>query len=214
MCNRRYSRHSPEQFLMLSGLLLLILDGPGFDLEESVVDLEGGLRSKDRTGIDGTRHRALPRLEHLVKLFPRGPVNLAVRIHERAVQLGTQKQRIWRSNVLGDGVKNVQCRKLMVRPGLEVSEITINHLEISSEAEKGNNGCLKSYLGYVFDQHVRDSVSMLGVLLSDDGEVVDGISIVVDQELQRSLVVLGDLVGHLCVGHCDVQGTAEGNANL
>lgn len=108
---------SLKKFLLSSLLLLLRLQHSSPCLNEGVFDLPGNLNGKNRPGVNRARHWTPPGFQHLIQFLSRIAIHSTVGVHESGIQPMTKEQRVGGSDILRDGVKNIKCRKLMVRPG-------------------------------------------------------------------------------------------------
>ena len=96
--------------MLASSLLLLLLYGQSSSLDECSLDLLGYVGTEDRSGVNGTWNRTFPGSQHLVQLLPGLRFYQRVGIHKYTVKTTAKEQRIRSSNVLGNGVHDVQGR--------------------------------------------------------------------------------------------------------
>ena len=103
-CSRWYgysARLSPR-------LLLLELNRSGTCLDQRILNWSSHFNRKDRSRVHRARDGFLPGLQHLLQFLPDGSVHESVGIHVGLVQIPAEEKGIWGSDVLNDGIENVQ----------------------------------------------------------------------------------------------------------
>lgn len=185
--------------VLIAGLWqTLVLQCSSLCLDKCVFDGSHNLWRENRSLVHGSRYRFLPGLEHAFHGSPHVAVDKRVSFHVGAVQTTTEVDSVRCADVLHDGVQNVQRRELL-RWCCLVASVSF---EINNKSGRlADNGQVfqvsrdDGKVPYRFDvvlESFRDSLSVFGALLGDDGQVADFIAIVLRQIAQRVCKVLGD----------------------
>jgi hypothetical protein len=61
-----------------------------------------------RSGVYRSRDRLLPSLQHLIHLPPYTVINQSICLHESRVELPAKEESVWSTNILDDGIEDVE----------------------------------------------------------------------------------------------------------
>jgi hypothetical protein len=126
---------SAWECLLCTRVLLISSHSVCPSLEQRVLYGPGCIERKDGPFVDRVGNRSLPCLEHLLHLASHGVVERGVRLHEGGEELAAEVERVWRADVLDDGVEQVQGRQLPGRGDL-VLNLSVSHVFMSSASEE------------------------------------------------------------------------------
>ena len=116
-----------EKFWGDSGLLMLQSSGACFD--QGVLDIASDLRRENRAGVEGSRHRFLPRLEHLIEFATSHRVDQRICVHKRLVHVPSEEEGVWGPDILDDRIDEIQRWQLVLRWCLQkqLEDSTLHH---------------------------------------------------------------------------------------